>query len=575
MRKNFSPFLGSAVLFFLTLLLLFAGIPETRAAENNTHWDAFVHNFVEKYFAANPDFAVRAGRHEFDGKLPDWSPEALAKEVARLRSERQRALAFEVASLTASQHFERDYLVAWIDKDLFWLETAEWPYRNPAFYTQELDPNVYLSRPYAPLEERMRAYIAYAEAIPAAAKQIRHNLRTPLPLTYVDIGEKVFGGLAAYYERDAPAIFSTVENELLQRKFRAANRHAIRAMKELQQWLQTQRTNATSDFALGAPLFRALLRETEGVKISLERLEQIGRQDLKRNLVALQKACGNYAPSKTVSECIEKARAVKPEKGPVEEARRQLQKLKEFVIAKDLVTIPSAEQAQVAASPPYMQWNFAYIDIPGPFDKGLPAIYYVAPPDPAWSKAEREDYLADKADLLFVSVHEVWPGHFLQFLHSNRVASPLGKLFVGYGFAEGWAHYVEEMMWKAGLGHGDPEIHIGQLLNALLRNVRYLSAIGLHTQRMTLEESERMFQEFAHQDVGTARQQAARGTFDPAYITYTLGKLMIKKLREEWTATRGEREGWRVFHDKFLSYGGPPIPLIRKEMLGENAGPAL
>ncbi|ADE14525.1 protein of unknown function DUF885 [Nitrosococcus halophilus Nc 4] len=575
MRKTFSFFSGGIVVFFLTLLLFFVGVQETRAAENNTDWDAFVHNFIEEYFVVNPDFAVRAGRHEFDGKLPDWSPEALAKEVKRLRSERQRALAFDSDSLTASQRFERDYLIAWIDKDLFWLETSEWPYKNPAFYTQELDPNVYLSRPYAPLEERMRAYIAYTRAIPTAAKQIRHNLRTPLPRTYVDIGEKVFGGLAAYYEKDALAIFSAVDNAQLQRKFRAANKRAIEAMRELQQWMQAQRDNATDDFALGAPLFRALLRETERVKVPIERLEKIGRQDLERNLAALQKACGDYAPGKTIPECIEKAQAVKPEKGPVEEARRQLQELKAFVIAKDLVTIPGTEQAQVEPSPPYMQWNFAYIDIPGPFDKALPSVYYVAPPDPSWSKEEQEAYIPDKADLLFVSVHEVWPGHFLQFLHSNRVASPVGKLFVGYGFAEGWAHYAEELMWEAGLGNGDPEIHIGQLLNALLRNVRYLSAIGLHAQRMTLAESEQMFREFAYQDAGTARQQAARGTFDPAYITYTLGKLMIKKLREEWTASRGGREGWRAFHDKFLSYGGPPIPLIRKEMLGSSAGSPL
>lgn len=575
MRNFFAFFSRGIGVSWLAALLFSVASQELGAAAKAPDWDAFAHRFIEEYFVANPDFAVRAGRHEFDGQLPDWRPEALAKEVARLRSRRQQALAFNSNSLTASQRFEREYLVAWIDKDLFWLETAEWPYKNPAFYTQELDPNVYLSRPYAPLEARLRAYIAYAKAIPAAAEQIRHNLRTPLPSTYVDIGERVFGGLASYYEKDAPAIFAAVDNAPLQKEFRAANRQAIQAMRELRQWVQAQRANATADFALGVPLFRALLRETERVEVPLERLEKIGREDLERNLAALRRACREYAPDKTVPQCLEKAQAVKPEKGPVEEARRQLQELEAFVVAKNLVTIPGTEQVQVAPSPPYMQWNFAYIDIPGPFDQGLPSVYYVAPPDPSWSEAEQQAYIADKADLLFVSVHEVWPGHFLQFLHSNRAASPLGKVFVGYGFAEGWAHYVEEMMWEAGLGKGDPEIHIGQLLNALLRNVRYLSAIGLHTQGMSLEESEQMFREFAYQDEGTARQQAARGTFDPAYISYTLGKIMIKKLRKEWTSSRGGRKGWRAFHDQFLSYGGPPIPLIRKEMLKSSAGSPL
>jgi uncharacterized protein (DUF885 family) len=172
-------------------------------------------------------------------------------------------------------------------------------------------------------------------------------------------------------------------------------------------------------------------------------------------------------------------------------------------------------------------------------------------------------------------VHEVWPGHFLQYLHANRSQSKVGRLFVGYAYSEGWAHYTEEMMWEAGLGEGDPETHIGQLIEALLRNVRYLSAIGLHTQGMTVEESEKMFRDSAYYDPGNARQQAARGTYDPAYLNYTLGKLMIRRLRDDWTKDRGGREAWGEFHDEFLSYGGPPIPLVRRAMLGEDAGPPL
>ena len=203
------------------------------------------------------------------------------------------------------------------------------------------------------------------------------------------------------------------------------------------------------------------------------------------------------------------------------------------------------EQAKVAPSPPYNSANGAYIDIPGPYEKGQASIYYIAPPDPSWTPKEQQEYLAGRADLLFTSVHEVWPGHFLQFLHSNRDPSIVGRLFVGYAFAEGWAHYAEEMMWEMGLGNGDPETHVGQLKNALLRDARFLSAIGLHTAGMTVADSEKMFREQAYQDVGTARQQAARGTYDPAYLNYTMGKLMIRKLRADWTATRGGRTAWR------------------------------
>jgi uncharacterized protein (DUF885 family) len=202
----------------------------------------------------------------------------------------------------------------------------------------------------------------------------------------------------------------------------------------------------------------------------------------------------------------------------------------------------------------------------------MPSVYYIAPPDPTWSKADQDAYLPGQADLLFTSVHEVWPGHFLQYLHANRSPFPFGRVFVGYAFSEGWAHYGEEMMWEAGLGKGSPETHIGQLSNALLRNVRFLCAIGLHTQGMSVDTCEQMFREQAFQDPGNARQQAARGTYDPAYLNYTMGKLMIRKLREDWTSSRGGRKAWHEYHDALLSYGGPPLPLVREQMLGKDDG---
>jgi hypothetical protein len=575
MKSPFYLFLNVVLMSALTLLAFTMGAQPQPATNSATAWDTFVNRFIEAYFVTHPSFAVEAGRHEFDGQLPDWSAAALGREAKRLRSERQQALAFDPALLDERQRFERDYLISVIDRELFWLESAQWPYKSPMFYLRVLDPNVYVTREYAPLAQRLRAYIAYAKAVPIAVRQIRENLRTPLPRTYIEVGKTVFGGLATYYERDVPAVFASVEDPQLQEAFRAANAQAIKAMRGLAEGLEAQRAQATEAYALGPELFLKMLWETERVEVPLDVLEKAGRQDLDRNLAALRQACQAYAPGMTVPACVAKVQAVKPEGGAVEEARRQLRALKAFLITQDLVTIPGTEEAHMAESPPFMRWNLAYIDIPGPYERGLPSIYYVTPPDPSWSKAEREAYIPAKAALLFITVHEVWPGHFLQFLHSNRLPSKVGQLFVGYAFAEGWAHYAEEMMWEVGLNHGDPETHIGQLLTALLRNVRLLSAIGLHTQGMTVEESERMFRELAYQDSGNARQQAARGTFDPAYLNYTLGKLMIRKLRDEWTASRGGRQAWREFHDRFLSYGGPPIPLIRAAMLGPKAGAEL
>lgn len=382
----------------------------------------------------------------------------------------------------------------------------------------------------------------------------------------------MFSGLAKFYENDAKTAFATVTDPQLQKQFDAVVPIAAKSMRELADWLELQRANATDDFALGAVRFQEMLKATEGVDLPLDFLEKVGREDLQRNLAALKEECKQYAPDSSVQSCVGKVEARKPPDGAIAEARRQLITLKTFVAEKSLVSIPSQEEATVAEAPPFNRWNLAYIDIPGPFEHGLASIYYVAPPDTAWSPTEQMAYVPSKANLLFISAHEVWPGHFLQNLHAHQVGSKFGQLFSSYAFSEGWAHYSEELMWESGLNGGDTETHIGQLLNALIRNVRFLSAIGLHTQGMTVETSEKMFRELAFRDEGNARQQAARGTFDPAYLNYTLGKLMIRKLRAEWTATRGGQAAWKSFHDAFLSYGAPPIPLVRKAMLASDSG---
>lgn len=568
MRESVSIALGSALLL---LTSCGKGLTNTNAAD----WNAYVQGYLDAYFVAHPDYAVVEGRHEFDGKLPDFSSQGLAREIARLHAARQQVLAFADTALDQRQRFERDYLISAIDGDLFWRESAQAPYRNPQFYNDAIDPEVYLTRPYAPLDQRMRAFIDYARALPTALNQIRANLRTPLPRTYVDRGRALTGGLAQYFENDVPGIFSSVQDAQLQSGLRTAISDAVRALKALDGWFESGRAEATDAFPLGADKFQEMLRSTERIDLPLDRLESIGREDLEKNLTALRDACSQFDRGMSLGECVAKANRDKPKGSPVEAARVQVRELTDFVLAQKLATIPGTEEAQADEAPPYQRWNFAYINIPGPYEKNMPSVYYISPPDPKWSKAEQAAYLPGKAVLLFTSAHEVMPGHFLQFLHANRSTSKLGRVFGSYAFVEGWAHYVEEMVWDAGLGSKDPGIHVGQLTEALLRDVRFLSAIGMHAKQMSVEQSERMFRESAFQDAGNARQQAARGTFDPAYLNYTLGKLMIRKLRNDWTASRGGRSAWLQFHDQFLEFGAPPIPLVRTAMLGSSAGPPL
>lgn len=546
-------------------------------------WSSYAARFIEDYFKLDPFFAVQNGRHEFDGQMTDYSAAALAKRIDGLKMARQEADAFDTSALTPAQNFEREYVMHVIDAEVFWLDRAHSPQRNPAWYADRLDPEVYLSRDYAPLDKRMKGYIGYARGIPKTVADIRANLQMPLPRSLLQRGIDAFGGFAEFYRKDVPKVFASVQDPDAQKELAAADAEAAKAMDDLKDYLVSQRKTATEAFALGEPLFLDMLKSTEQVDVPIDQLQAFGKADLDRNTQALKDACAQYLPKGTLRACIDKMSANKPRNGPVEAARAQLTDLRAFVVAKDIVSIPSDQQALVAEAPPYNRSNAAYINIPGPYDKGVASTYNIAPPDPKWSARERAEYIPGIADLLFTSVHEVWPGHYLQFLHANRNPSKIAAIWVGYAYAEGWAHYCEEMMWEEGLGNGDPETHIGQIANALLRDVRFLSAIGLHARGMTLAQSEKMFRESAFSDPGNARQQAARGTYDPAYLNYTLGKLMIRKLRTDWVAAQegpaaatatpaDQMKYWKAFHDKFLSYGGPPIPLVRKYMLSADSG---
>lgn len=524
---------------------------------------------IEAYFKANPGFAANAGRHEFDGQLPDWTPEGLAADIAQLEAARKTLAAYTDAQLSPAEQIDRDHLLTVIDGDLFWAKIAEVPKRNPAYYVGQLSPSLYVARPYGTPEQRLRAFITYANNVVKAAPLIRANLRTPMPATYVKVAVAGFGGLADFYRKDVPLAYKGVGDAKLQAELMAAIGPAADAMQGLADWAKGLEASATGPDPLGTERYAQMLQMTERVDMSPAEVEKVGRADLARNRAMLEAACKDYAPKSTVAECAASVRGHKAKLPPVLAAREQLKELRQFLVDKDIVTIPGPELALVEESPPFNRQNFAYIDVPGPFEKGMPSTYYISPPDPTWPKDVQAGYIPGESVLLFTSAHEVWPGHFLQFLHANRSKSTVGRLFVGYAYAEGWAHYTEEMMWEKGL-RGTPETHIGQLLQAMLRDCRLLSSIGLHTQGWKVEDAQKCFMEEAFADEGSARQQAARGTYDPGYLNYTLGKLMIRKLRADWTASRGGEAAWKAFHDQFLSYGGPPIPVVRRAMLGPD-----
>ena len=537
-------------------------------AEAKQPWSEFVATVVDDYYRQNPESASDAGLHQYDGQMSDMSAAGMADYGDWIDSVLAEADSY--ANLEGMEAFERDYLTTSLSGQLFWLRDSEFPSRNPMVYSGAIGISVFIDREYAPLDQRMQAYTRYIEQVPGMLDQMKENLQPPLPAPYVEMGHRIFSGLVEYLSTTVPAVFAPVADEQLQRQFTAANDAAVEAIQQSLKWLEDLKVTATNDYALGEERFLKMLRSSQGVDVTLVELKAAGQKNLDSNLQLLHDACAKFAPGASTKDCMARAAANKSPEGAVAGAERQLPMLRKFVVENNIASIPGTEDALVDEAPPHQRFNFAYINIPGPFETGLPSTYYIAPPDPNWSEEDQLAYIPGETDLLAVSVHEVWPGHFLQYLHSNRSKNNVGQHFGTYTFSEGWAHYTEQMMVDAGLGEGDPEVRIGQLQNALLRNVRYMSAIGLHTEGMTIEESQAMFEEKAFKDFGNASQQAYRGTYDPGYLNYTLGKLMINKLRDDWTMGKGGREAWGRFHDQFLSYGVPPIPLVREQMLGDE-----
>ena len=529
-------------------------------------------SFYEAFLEANPSWAVRLGYHEYDGRLPDMSAPALDERREMLHTAGEEIGEIDPARLTATSRLEHAALMTSIRGQLFALETLGSPWRNPMTYTRYLNLIPYVARDYKPREERVRSVIQVCRAAPRILEQAHGNLEEAIPRTYVETALGQVKGTIPFLREDVPAALEEPADTELGKELRDAVEEAASALETFQARLEKRLETATDDYALGEEDFLRMLSETQGIEMDIDTLEEMGRKDLERNLAAIEEAARQIDPGASVEEVVLRVVDDKPPAdGVFEEAEKQAAQMRAFLVAEDIVTIPSDHTAIVRESPPFMRWNAASLDMPGPFEeRSLQSYYHITLPDPEWPEEVQKAYIPGKTDLLFITIHELWPGHFLHGLHELQNPSRILKTFWSYAMGEGWAHYAEEMMWEQGAAGTSPEAHIGQLLNALLRNVRYMSAIGLHARGMSVEESAEMFRTKAFCDEGNATQQAARGTFDPMYLSYTLGKLLILDLHEEWKQKMGDAYTLKGFHDAFLSHGTAPIPAIRESMMGDG-----
>jgi uncharacterized protein (DUF885 family) len=560
------------------------------AQTQDAEYEAVAEEYVKTYLAAHPLQGTALGLHEYDGKISDYSRLALDAELSRLRRFDDRLAKFDPSKLSLRQSIDLRILQAAVKRDLFEMQDMSIFERNPMVYARAGDVNVYIKRNFAPLEDRVRSLVAIESQIPNILIAARTNLDEKLPRPFVELGIQIARGSSDFLKKDLVAAVSGLKDEQLRVAFQAANRKAATALNDYATWLEREKLpKASLDFALGEEKFRRFLAQTELVDLRPQKILEIGTAQLKAEQAAFTEAAKKIDPNKSPIEVFKQIQSEHPTPDKlIPDIAKDLDKLRKYVVNRRLVGIPSEVRAKVKETPQYLRaTSFASMDTPGPFEKrATEAYYYVTPTEEDWPEKEKQEWLTAfnyyTSDV--VSIHEVYPGHYVQFLHLNASpASKVEKMFGSYAFIEGWAHYCEKMMIDEGLGStasSTPteddvkraaKYRMAQADEALLRLCRLCVSIKVHTQNMSIDEATKFFQENCYYEEKPARQEAMRATFDPGYLNYTLGKLQILKLRDDYKAQQGDDFSLQKFHNELLSHGMPPIRLLREIMLKDQS----
>jgi uncharacterized protein (DUF885 family) len=531
--------------------------------KSDPEFDALERQIVDHLFALQPSYAVGLGLHEYDGRLPDLgsgATEAWAVTADALLGRLNRV--GEATELSDDRRVDRFLLRLLLESPLFDLRESKELDRNPMAYVGSVSLTSYLVRDYAPVADRVRSIVRILEGVPAMLDTGRRRLHGPLPKPFVELSLAIGGGLPQHFgEAETFAARAGMVPEVA-----AARATATGAVNSFLAWLKDEcLPRATPDFALGPHRFQRLLFVREGIEVSIEDVRKAGAADLARNQARLDEIAREEKA--TVSELLDRLSRDHPSASEIlPSARGFVDETRQFVVDRDLVTIPEPAVCRVEETPVWGRaLSTASMNPPGPFDDGpTDGIYYVTPVDPNWSAKQQEEWLRsfNRSLLRNITVHEVYPGHYLQFLHFHQQAASLArKVYLSPSFVEGWAHYAEQLAIEQGMGAGNHNAEIAELHDALLRDCRLLASVGLHTQGWTVEQATQLIQREAHFERLPAEREAVRGTFNPEYFCYTLGKLAILNSRARFLGPRFAGS-LRQFHDTLLGFGCPPIGLL-------------
>ena len=542
----------------------------------------FVDDLLGYLHETHPTYATLDGVHTHDDLLEDFSRHGVDSEIHALSGYLRRLDEIHREGLTEIERLEHRMLTSHLQSRMFELEDVRTWERNPQQYADILASSLAGQAlfAFAPAAERARRVLSKLRQTPRLIQAARDNIKDP-PGIFVKVGIETMRGALKFIEDELPRAFADVDDLHLLGDLADAQIEASHAVGAYVQYLEEEAApKARASFRLGRDRFEQKLRLDEGISIPVDRLLAIATRELEETQEAFKSLAGRMNGGDPLDTWA-RTKAEHPAPGElVKVGREQLEELATFLERQSIITLPAGEAITVAPTPDFYRWSFASMWTPGPFEtKPTRAYYYLTDADPTWPPDKQDEHLRDYnyPTLWSISIHEVYPGHFLHYQHLRRVESKTRKsiMFAPASFIEGWAHYCEQMMIEQGFGRQEYRVKLGQLAEALIRLARFVVCIKLHAEDMSVEQGVRFFREEAYMEEASARREAERGTFDPTYLVYSVGKLMLLKLRQDCKQAQGKAFSLRTFHDTLLAQGTAPFWLHRRLMLGNDSGDLL
>ena len=550
--------------------------------KGDTKFEQISDDFIKGYLAWRPEASVILGIHDFDGVISNFSKDSRENELARLKKYDQLLNDFDTTSLSPKAYYDLRILQCGIKRELFNFEVVEAFTKNPMTYAGALDVSVYIKRNFAPLRDRLKSVIAIEKEAPEFFSTAKSNLDDSLAKPYIETAIQIARGFTDFFNSDLKTAFKELEKDSLMTVFDSVNDSAIKELNAFISWLEKEKLpKANNHYALGKEKYRKMLLYSEAITMAPEKILSIGQAKLEQEKAIFNATAKVINPRKKAVEVYHDLQKEHPTSNNlISDVKKDVESIRQFIVDKKLVTMPSESHVQVKETPTYARsTSTASMDPPGPFEKkATEAYYYVTPVDQTWTAKQKEDWLSmfDYYTTDNVTIHEVYPGHYIQFQHLNASrADKIEKIFASYAFMEGWAHYTEELMVEEGFGKtNDPvksaKYHLAQSGDALLRLCRLCVSIRMHCEGMSVDDATKFFMNNWYQGEQPSRQEAIRGTFDPEYLYYTLGKLQMLRLRDDYKKQEGAHFTLQKFHDLVLDNGMPPIQLLREMLLKDK-----